>query len=136
MDRRNLLKVGSGLLFGCATREVIRSGGMNRPVLRTKLCDVLGIEYPLVQGGMGGVAGWEMAAEVSRAGALGSFSAAGQTVEGVKEMIEKVRGRTSKPFSVNLLLPADLRNPPAVSDDRFAAVQAVLNRIRAIIGLP
>ena len=88
MDRRNLLKVGSGLLFGCATREVMRSDGMNRPVLRTKLCDVLGIEYPLVQAGMGGVAGWEMAAEVSRAGALGSFSAAGQTVEGVKEMMK------------------------------------------------
>ena len=43
----------------------------NRPRLHTRVCDVLGIEYPIVQSGMGGIAGPELAAEVSSAGGLG-----------------------------------------------------------------
>ena len=42
-----------------------------RDVLRTALCDLLGIEYPIIQSGMGNVAGPDLVAEVSRAGGLG-----------------------------------------------------------------
>lgn len=49
--------------------------GSSRPVLSTPLCDVLGIEYPIIQSGMGGIAGPELAAEVCNAGGSGCWPA-------------------------------------------------------------
>jgi len=110
-----------------------------RPVLRTRLCDLLGIEYPIIQSGMGGIAGPDLAAEVSRAGGLGIVAAVRLTADQVRQAIREIRQKTDRPFGVNLLIPPDMRPPvPAerISDETVQAVQAALNPIRKDLGLP
>jgi len=81
---------------------------------RTRLCDLLGIEYPVVQGGMVWIANAELAAAVSDAGGLGLISPTagmnrnGDQVENLKKQIEIAKSLTSKPFGVNLPI---LNNP-------------------------
>jgi nitronate monooxygenase len=87
---------------------------VNRPVLRTPLCDMLGIEYPVILAGMGPVAGGahgpvataELAAAVSNAGGLGVIGGAGYAADRLREEIQKLRSLTDRPFGVDLLLPA------------------------------
>jgi len=76
-----------------------------RPVLRTKLCEMLGIEYPVILAGMGGVARAELVAAVSNAGGLGVIGAAVMPPDELRREIRKVRDLTDKPFGVDLLLP-------------------------------
>lgn len=79
----------------------------------TRICDLLGIEYPILQGGMLWLATAELAAAVSNAGALGVISPlAGMERHGdpswnLKKQLEKTRGLTEKPFGVNI--PLDLQ---------------------------
>lgn len=70
--------------------------------IRTKLCDMLGIEYPIIQGGMAWVATAELAAAVSEAGGLGLIGAGNAPPEVVRNEIHKARALTSKPFGVNV----------------------------------
>jgi nitronate monooxygenase len=77
---------------------------MAKPTLRTKLCDILGIEYPVVLAGMGGVAGHRLVAAVSEAGGLGVIGAATMGPDELHEEIRKVRELTDKPFGVDILL--------------------------------
>ena len=89
---------------------------MARPVLKTPLCELLGIEYPILLAGMGGGDGFaraELAAAVSEAGGLGIIGAAGWTPEQIHDECEKVRSLTKKPFGIDILLPASAENPPA-----------------------
>ena len=79
---------------------------MSRPILKTALCDFLGIEYPICLAGMGGR--WtppELVAAVSNAGGLGVMGGSGIQVEELRQRIRKVRELTDKPFGVDLLLP-------------------------------
>jgi enoyl-[acyl-carrier protein] reductase II len=75
---------------------------------KTRLCDLLGIEYPIIQGGMVWIANAELAAAVSNAGGLGLISPTagmsrnGDQVENLKKQIEIAKSLTSKPFGVNL----------------------------------
>jgi len=75
---------------------------------RTRICDLLGIEYPIIQGGMTWVANAELAAAVSAAGALGLISPnagmapEGDMVENLRSQVRKVKALTDKPFGVNL----------------------------------
>ncbi|HMO95560.1 MAG TPA: nitronate monooxygenase [Tepidiformaceae bacterium] len=88
---------------------------MARPVLRTELCDMLGIEYPVVLAGMGPVAGGltgpvataPLAAAVSNAGGLGVLGGAGFGPDRLREEINNIRSMTDKPFGVDLLLPSN-----------------------------
>jgi enoyl-[acyl-carrier protein] reductase II len=73
------------------------------PALRTPLCDVLGIDVPIVQAGMGYVARGELAAAVSEAGALGMIGAASLRASELRDEIRKVRDRTDRPFGVDVL---------------------------------
>ncbi len=110
-----------------------------RPMLKTKLCDLLGIDYPIIQSGMGGIAGPALAAEVSNAGGLGILAATRLTADQVRQAIREIRAKTDRPFGVNLLIPPDLRPPmPAaqISDQAVQAVQAALNPLRTALGLP
>jgi len=74
--------------------------------LRTRLCDVLGIDYPIIQTGMGWVATPELVAAVSNAGAIGFLAAATIPPEQVGDAIDEVKALTSKPFGVNFLMDA------------------------------
>jgi len=73
--------------------------------LRTKLCDLLGVEYPICSAGMGFVARAELVAAVSNAGGLGVIGGAGFTPERLRLEIQRTRELTDKPFGVDLLLP-------------------------------
>lgn len=111
----------------------------SRPILRTKLCDLLVIDYPILQSGMGGVAGPDLVAEVSNAGGLGILAGFGLTADQLREAIRAIRSQTDKPFGVNLLLPPEVRSPMRatdLSDQTVQAVQAALNPMRTRLGLP
>ncbi len=73
---------------------------------KTQLCDLLNIEYPLIQGAMAWIAGGRLAAAVSQAGGLGVIGASGAQRDWLKQEIDTVRGNTNKPFGVNLMLAA------------------------------
>ncbi len=69
-----------------------------------RICELLGIEYPIIQGGMAWVATAELAAAVSNAGGLGVIAAGGAPADVVREQIKKARTLTDKPFGVNVML--------------------------------
>jgi enoyl-[acyl-carrier protein] reductase II len=71
---------------------------------RTKLCDVLGIEVPILQGGMAWVATGELAAAVSEAGGLGIIGAGNAPGDVLEKEIRKAKELTKKPFGVNIML--------------------------------
>jgi NAD(P)H-dependent flavin oxidoreductase YrpB (nitropropane dioxygenase family) len=71
-------------------------------VLRTPACDLFGVRYPIVQTGMGWVAGARLAAATSSAGGLGIIASATMTYGQLERAIGEVRDRTSNPFGVNL----------------------------------
>jgi NAD(P)H-dependent flavin oxidoreductase YrpB (nitropropane dioxygenase family) len=70
--------------------------------LRTPACELLGIKYPIVQTGMGWVAGARLAAATSSAGGLGIIASATMTYEQLKSSIAQVKDSTDNPFGVNL----------------------------------
>ncbi len=88
---------------------------MTRPILKTRLCDMLGIEYPIISAGMGPSligettgAPVELVVAVSEAGGLGVLGGAGYTVEELRERIREIKKLTDRPFGVDLLLPPAL----------------------------
>jgi len=98
----------------------------------TRLCDLLGIDYPIIQGGMVWIASAELAAAVSNAGGLGlispnaGMSRNGDQVENLKKQIEIAKGLTSKPFGVNL----PILNNPQIE----ALVDAVIKaRVKVVV---
>ncbi len=72
--------------------------------MKTKITELLGIGYPIIQGGMAWVAEYHLAAAVSEAGGLGIIGAGGAPASFVREQIQKVKEITDKPFGVNLML--------------------------------
>src|SRR5215470_4190765 len=77
--------------------------------LRTPICDLLGIEFPIVLAGMGGASTPRLAAAVSNAGGLGILGAAGCQPDELRAWIAETRRLTTKPFGVDTLLPASVR---------------------------
>jgi enoyl-[acyl-carrier protein] reductase II len=73
-------------------------------MLKTEICELLGIEYPIIQGGMAWVATAELAAAVSNAGGLGIIGAGNAPADFVINEIRKVKKLTDKPFGVNIML--------------------------------
>ena len=69
-----------------------------------RLNELLGTEFPFIQGGMANIATGEFAAAVSNAGALGLIGAGGMTVDTLRENIHKCRSLTDRPFGVNIML--------------------------------
>ena len=69
-----------------------------------RLNEILGTEFPFIQGGMANIATGEFAAAVSNAGAMGLIGAGGMNVETFRENIHKCRSLTDKPFGVNIML--------------------------------
>lgn len=72
--------------------------------MKTRITELLGIEYPIIQGGMAWVAEHNLAAAVSNAGGLGLIAAASAPPEVVREEIRKTKELTDKPFGVNVML--------------------------------
>jgi nitronate monooxygenase len=78
-------------------------------MFRTAICDLFGIEYPIVLAGMGTASTPELAAAVSNAGGLGVLGAASAGPRQLREWIRRTRTLTDKPFGVDTLLPASVR---------------------------
>lgn len=75
---------------------------MIRSALRTPLCDLVGVEYPIVQTGMGWVSGSRLTAATAEAGGLGILAGATMTFSELEKAIHEVHDRTEAPFGVNL----------------------------------
>ena len=107
--------------------------------MRTPLCDLLKIEYPIVSSGMKRIAGPELVAEVCRAGGLGILAGLGVSGTDLRAQIHRVREQTDRPFGVNLWLHEELRPPApasAVPAGDVRAVQQTLNAFRRRLDLP
>ena len=89
------------------------------PALHTPLCDLLGIELPIVQAGMGYVARAELAAAVSAAGALGMIGGASLSAAQLRDEIRKLRDLTDRPFGVDVLFATVGRPQASAAAARF-----------------
>ena len=86
-----------------------------------RLDKILGIEYPIIQGGMANIANGEFAASVSNAGGLGIIAAGGMNTEMLQKEIQICKENTDKPFGVNIML----MNPEADSMAEMIADEGV-----------
>jgi nitronate monooxygenase len=92
--------------------------------IRTRFTDLVGIDYPIVQGGMMWVGRAELAAAVSNAGGLGIITALTQpTPDDLRREIDRCRAMTDKPFGVNLTILPSV-NPPPYADYRRAIIDS------------
>lgn len=89
--------------------------------MKTEITELLGIESPILQGGMAWVAEYHLAAAVSEAGGFGIIGAASAPPEVVREQIRKVKERTDRPFGVNVML----MNPNAPEVAKVVAEEGV-----------
>jgi nitronate monooxygenase len=111
---------------------------MERRILRTKLCDMLGIEYPVLCAGMGPTllgekAGSpvELVVAVSEAGGLGVLGGSGFTVGELREAIREIKTKTDRPFGVDLLLPKQIisGDDAGMGDIKEIPLSAILETI-------
>ncbi len=73
-------------------------------MIKSRICDLIGIKYPIFQGGMAWISDAKLAAAVSEAGGLGIISAMNANADIVREEIRKCKQLTNKPFGVNIML--------------------------------
>lgn len=98
---------------------------------KTRVCELLGIEYPIIQGGMSLIANAELAAAVSNAGGLGIISPNagepdwGKVAENLRSQIRKARSLTDKPFGVNFSIAL-------IGEDRNLIDIAIEERVRVV----
>lgn len=103
--------------------------------LKTKVTEILGIEYPIIQGCMQWISLAELAAAVSEAGGLGIISSSScETPEDLRVQIKKAKELTSKPFAVNLTLLPALVMPDFFGYIRVCAEEGV--KVMETAGLP
>ena len=93
-------------------------------MIRTPVCDLLGIEYPVFQGGMAWIADGVLAAAVSEGGGLGIIAAGNAPADYVREQIRIARSLTKKPFGVNIMLMSPFADEVAqlAADDHVSVV--------------
>lgn len=93
-------------------------------MIHTKLCDLLGIQYPVFQGGMAWIADGKLAAAVSEGGGLGIIGAGNAPASYVREQIRIARSLTGKPFGVNIMLLSPFADEAAcvVAEEKVAVV--------------
>ncbi|MEV6104035.1 nitronate monooxygenase family protein [Streptomyces sp. NPDC051940] len=93
-------------------------------MIRTRFCDVFGVEHPIVQGGMQWVGRAELVAAVANAGGLGFLTALTQpTPQALRDEIARCRDMTDKPFGVNLTILPSI-NPPPYAEYRDAIIES------------
>lgn len=93
-------------------------------MIKTKICELLDIKYPIFQGGMAWIADAELAAAVSNAGGLGIISAMNADAKWLKEQIDKARSLTDKTFGINIMLMSPFADEVAklVADEKIKVV--------------
>jgi enoyl-[acyl-carrier protein] reductase II len=93
-------------------------------MIRTSICDLLGIRYPILQGGMAWIADGVLAAAVSNGGGLGIISAMNSGIETLKKEVDTARSLTDRPFGVNLMLMSPVADEVAqfLAEERVPVV--------------
>lgn len=144
MKRKDFIRYGaSGALAGFSAKSGLKASDLpdnkiiTSPWIRTPVCEMLKIQYPIIQAGMADVAGPELVAAVSNAGGLGILTATMVAPDVLKARINRIRELTDKPFGVNLILHQDLF-PPAdfeIEDMLLNKVQQTLNGFRSELGI-
>jgi enoyl-[acyl-carrier protein] reductase II len=100
--------------------------------LHTKLCDLLGVEHPIMLAGMGGVSYAELVAAVSNAGGYGVLGMAGRSPDFIRDEMRKVKALTDKPFGVDLLAAS----PESLTDAVEIICQEGASSFVAGLGVP
>ena len=95
--------------------------------MQTEITRLLGIKYPIIQGGMAWVAESHLAAAVSAAGGLGIIGSATAPAEVVKNWIKEIKNTTDKPFGINIMLMSPYADEVAhlAAEEKVAAVTTV-----------
>ncbi|MBQ2604044.1 MAG: nitronate monooxygenase [Acutalibacteraceae bacterium] len=93
-------------------------------MINSPICEILGIEYPIFQGGMAWIADGKLAAAVSEAGGLGIISAMNAGSDYLREQIRIAKENTDKPFGVNIMLqsPHAAEVAQVVAEEKVAVV--------------
>lgn len=93
-------------------------------MIRSEICELLGIQYPVFQGGMAWIADGELAAAVSEGGGLGIIGAGNAPGSYVRQQIRIAREKTDKPFGVNIMLLSPFADEVAqvVAEEKVAVV--------------
>ncbi|MBR0105483.1 MAG: nitronate monooxygenase, partial [Firmicutes bacterium] len=93
-------------------------------MINSRICEILGIKYPVFQGGMAWISDGKLAAAVSNAGGLGIISAMYGDVDHLKQEIDICRSLTDKPFGVNLMLMSPIAEEAAqvIADKKVPVV--------------
>jgi nitronate monooxygenase len=102
---------------------------------QTRVSEVLGIEYPIIQGPLGGLSSQRLTAAVSNFGGLGSFGAHGLEPNAIGEIIAEIRSLTSKPFAINLWVSMEDTEARTSDDAEFKrALSHLAPHIEAVGG--
>jgi len=101
-----------------------------------RLTAKLGIDYPVIQGPLGGLSSQKLTAAVSNFGGLGSFGAHGLAPEAIKEAIPEIRSLTSKPFAMNLWVSMEDEGVRTSDENAFNRSLAPLTTHLAALGAP
>jgi nitronate monooxygenase len=101
-----------------------------------RLTAKLGIDYPVIQGPLGGLSSQALAAAVSNFGGLGSFGAHGLAPEAIKEVLAQIRSLTSKPFAMNLWVSMEDKGARTSDENAFNRSLAPLSAHIAALRAP
>jgi nitronate monooxygenase len=109
---------------------------MITPWRRNRLTSTLGIQYPVIQGPLGGLSSQKLTAEVSNFGGLGSFGAHSLAPHAIHDAITQIRSLTSKPFAFNLWVSMEDEGARTSDEAAFDRSLAVLRPHLAALGAP
>jgi len=108
-------------------------------ILHTKLCDMLGIKYPIISAGMGTLSGPTLAAAVSNAGGLGVLAGIDLSADELRQWIKKTKALTDKPFAVDTVFIKSLPQVKSIDDVRAelpADSKAFAQKLRDELDIP
>src|SRR5437879_5539773 len=104
--------------------------------IENRLTAKLGIDYPIIQGPLGGLSSQKLTAAVSTFGGLGSFGALNLSAEAIKDVIAEIRALTSKPFAMNLWVSQEDEGVRTSEESAFNRSLAPLAAHLATLGAP
>src|SRR5579885_1489777 len=109
---------------------------MATPWHQNRLTKILGIDYPIIQGPLGGLSSQLLTAKVSNFGGLGSFGAHSLPPDAIKDVIAQLRSLTSKPFAMNLWVSMEDEGARKSDENAFNRSLAPLAAHIAALGAP
>src|SRR5438067_8617025 len=103
---------------------------------RTRFSERVGVEYPIVEGPLGGFPAQRLIAAVSNCGGLGSFGGVGLAPGAIADAIAEIRSLTAKPFAVNLWVSVEDEGAFTSGNEAFARSLSAISRHLEALGAP